>query len=123
MISQLRLLKVLVVFSLITYTLILISASKTENKLKTLKKQKSVPCTKKILGKKKVITDLLPFFQMFQKFTKGVCMIRSMICLKINFLDTNTSFHGRKDATSPDKKEVCRAILTDLSKALDCTSS
>ena len=41
-------------------------------RLKTLKKQKCVPCTKKMIGKKKVTTDLLVFFQMFQKFTKGV---------------------------------------------------
>ena len=39
--------------------------------------------------KEKVTTDLLVFFQMFQKFRKGVCMIRSGIALKINFLDIN----------------------------------
>ena len=65
---------------------------KEENTLKTLKKQKCVPCTKNMVGKKKVTTDLLVFFQMFQKFTKGVCMIRSMIFLKINFLNTNADF-------------------------------
>ena len=56
--------------------------------------------------KKKVTTDLLVFFQMFQKFTKGVFMIRSMIFLKTNFLDINAdfSFHGRKDAISPWQK-------------------
>ena len=53
MISQLRLLKVLVVFSLITYTLILISASKTENKLKTLKKTEERPLYKKDPRKEK----------------------------------------------------------------------
>ena len=42
-----------------------------------------------MVGKKKVTADLLVFFQiqMFQKFTKGVCMIRCRISLKINFLD------------------------------------
>ena len=59
---------------------------------KCIKKQKCVPCTKKMVGKKKVTTDLLVFFQMFQKFTKGVCMIRSMIFLRINFLNTNADF-------------------------------
>ena len=53
---------------------------------------KCVPCTKKMVGKQKVTTDLLVFFQMFQKFTEGVCMIRSMIFLKINFLNTNADF-------------------------------
>ena len=79
-------------FSVYIYISILKSASKTENTLKTLKKRKCVPCTKKMVGKKKVTTDLLVFFQMFQKFTNGVCMIRSMIFLKINFLDINADF-------------------------------
>ena len=56
------------------------------------KKANVHPCTKKMLGKKKVTTDLLLFFQMFQKFTKGVYMIRSMIFFKINFLDINADF-------------------------------
>ena len=71
------------------YILILISASKME---KTLKKQKCILCTKKMVGKKKVTIDLLVFFQTSRKFTKGVCMIRSMIFLKINFLDINVGF-------------------------------
>ena len=41
----------------------------------TLKKRKSVPCRKKKVGKKKVTTDLFVFFQLFEKFTKGVCKI------------------------------------------------
>ena len=57
------------------YILILISVSMTENTLKTLKKRKSVPCRKKKVGKKKVTTDLFVFFQLFEKFTKGVCKI------------------------------------------------
>ena len=57
------------------YILTLISASKTENTLKTLKKRN---CTKKMIEKKKVTTDLSVFFQMFQKFSKDVCMIKSM---------------------------------------------
>ena len=60
---------------------------------------------------------------MFQKFTKGVCMIRSMIFLKINFLDVNADF-GRvsipkmhffpmveKMLLGGNKKEVSEAIL------------
>ena len=57
---------------------------KAENKLKSLKKQKYVPCTKKLVEKKKVTTDLPVFFPMFQKFMKGVCTIRSMMFFKIN---------------------------------------
>ena len=72
-------------FSNYIYILILISVSKTENKLKTLKKRKSVPCTKKMGEKKKVTIDLSVFFQMFQKFTEVVCMITSTIFLKIHF--------------------------------------
>ena len=60
--------------------------------MKTLKKRKCVPCTKKMLEKKKVTTDVSVFFQMFQNFTKGVCVIISMILLKINFLDINADF-------------------------------
>ena len=45
---------------------------------------------KKIVEKKKVTTVLSVFFQMIQKFTRGVCMIRSMIFLKIHFRDINT---------------------------------
>ena len=67
-----------------------------------------------IVEKEKVTTDLSAFFEMFQKFTKGVCMIRSMI-LQANFLDINadfvrvsipkcTSFHGKKDGISPWQK-------------------
>ena len=52
-----------------------ISVTMTENTLKTLKKRKSVPCRKKMVGKKKVTTDLFVFFQLFEKFTKGVCKI------------------------------------------------
>ena len=55
-------------------------------------KRKCVPCTKKMVEKKKVTTDLLVFFQMFQKFTKDVCMIRSMVFLKINFRHINADF-------------------------------
>ena len=40
----------------------------------------------------KVATDLLVLFQMFQKFTKSVCMIRSMVFLKIIFQDINADF-------------------------------
>ena len=99
----------------------------TKNTLKTLKKRKCVLCTRKMVGKKKVTTDLLVFFQMFQKFTKGVCIIRSIIFLKTNFSMSMrnsqgfqcpkcNSFHGRKDAR--DKKEVCEAILTDCQTLL-----
>ena len=56
------------------------------------KKAEVCPLYKKYGRKEKVTTDLLAFFQMFQKFTKGVCMIRSMIFLKINFLNTNADF-------------------------------
>ena len=56
------------------------------------KKAEVRPLYKKMVEKKKVTTDLLVFFQMFQKFTKGVCMTRSMIFLKINFLNTNADF-------------------------------
>ena len=55
------------------------NTSSNDNDALTLKKQKCVPCTKKMVIKKKVTTDLLVFFQMFQKFTKDICMIRSMI--------------------------------------------
>ena len=79
-------------FSDYIYILILISASETETTLKTLKKQKYVRCTKKMVKKKKVTTDLSVFFQMFQKSTKGVFLIKSMIFLKINFLDINADF-------------------------------
>ena len=56
------------------------------------KKAEVCPLYKKDGRKEKVTTNLLVFFQMFQKFTKGVCMIRSMIFLKINFLNTNADF-------------------------------
>ena len=59
-------------------------------------------------------------------------MIRPMIFLKINFLDINADFvrvlipkiHSmvEKMLLARDKKEVCGAILTDLSKAFDCIS-
>ena len=65
MISQLSWLKFLVFFSLIIY--ICVSTDK-------------------------VATDLLVLFQMFQKFTKSVCMIRSMVFLKIIFQDINADF-------------------------------
>ena len=65
---------------------------KTENTLKTLKKRKCVLCIKKMVGKEKVTTDLLIFFQICQKFRKGVCMIRSTIFLKISLLDINADF-------------------------------
>ena len=90
----------------------LINASKTENTLKTLKMPKCFPYTKKMVEKKKVTTDLLVFCQMFQVFTKSVCMIRSMVLLKINFQYIKmqislglqypkcTPFYGRKDAIS-----------------------
>ena len=105
-----------------------------ENTLKTLKKWKCVPCTKKMVGKKKVTTDLLVFFQVFQKFTKGVYMFRSMIFLKITFLDINADFARvsipkmhyfsmvGKMLLTRNKKEVCGVILTDLSKAIGCIS-
>ena len=79
-------------FFSVMYLLILISASKMENTLKTLKKRRCVPCTKKMAEKKKVTTDLLLFFQMFQKFPKSPCVTRSMIFLKIIFLDVNADF-------------------------------
>ena len=52
---------------------------------------------KKVVQSNDIPTKLIKsfsglFFQMFQKFTKGVCMIRSMIFLKINFLNTNADF-------------------------------
>ena len=50
--------------------LILISTSKTEHTLKTLKKRKCFPCTKKMVDKKKVTTDQSVFFQMFQSLRK-----------------------------------------------------
>ena len=121
-------------FSVYIYISILKSASKTENTLKTLKKRKCVPCTKKMVGKKKVTTDLLVFFQVFQKFTKGVYMFRSMIFLKITFLDINADFVRvsipkmhyfsmvGKMLLTRNKKEVCGVILTDLSKAIGCIS-
>ena len=84
-----KLIKSFSAFSLIIYVLILISASETKKTLKTLRQRKCVPCTKEMVEKKKVTIDLLVFFKMFQKFTKVVCMIRSMIFLKINFLDIN----------------------------------
>ena len=101
---------------------------------KTLKKQKCILCTKKMVGKKKVTIDLLIFFQTSRKFTKGVCMIRSMIFLKIHFLDINVGFvrisipkmhffPWQKRCYQPvAKKELCGAILTDLSEAFDCIS-
>ena len=67
---------------------------KAENTLKSLKKQKYVPCTKKLVEKKKVTTDLPVFFPMFQKFMKGVCTIRSMMFFKINVWDINSDFAG-----------------------------
>ena len=85
-----------------------------------------------MVGKKKVTTDLLVFFQMFQNFTEGVCMIRSMMFLKISFLDINADLNTqnallsmveKKMLLARDKKEVCGAILTDLSKVFDCISN
>ena len=102
--------------------------------LKTLKKWKCVPCTKKMVEKKKVTTDLSVFFQIFQKFLKGVCMIRSMFFLKISFRDINADFVKgfntqnallsivEKMLLARDKKEVCGVILTYLSKAFNCIS-
>ena len=56
-------------------------------------------------------------------------MIRSMIFLKIKFLDINADFVRvlhffmvEKMQLTRDKKEVCGTILTDLSKAFDCIS-
>ena len=101
--------------------------------LKTLKKWKCVPCTKKMVEKKKVTTDLSVFFQIFQKFLKGVCMIRSMFFLKISFRDINADFVKgfntqnallsivEKMLLARDKKEVCGVILTYLSKAFNCS--
>ena len=65
---------------------------KTENTLTTLKKRKCVLCIKKMVGKEKVTADLFVFFQICQKFTKGVCMIGSTIFLKISLLDINADF-------------------------------
>ena len=85
-----------------------------------------------MVGKKKVTTDLLVFFQMFQNLTEGVCMIRSMMFLKISFLDINADLNTqnallsmveKKMLLARDKKEVCGAILTDLSKVFDCISN
>ena len=61
---------------------------------------------------------------------KGVCMIRSMIFLKIFFLDINVGFSTQnslrfmveKMLLACDKTEVCGAILTDLPKVLGCIS-
>ena len=47
--------------------------------MEDFKKQKGVPCIKRIVKKNKIPTNLSVFFQMFLKFMKGVCMIRSMI--------------------------------------------
>ena len=99
--------------------------------MEDFKKAECVPCTKKMVGKKKVTTDLLVFFQMFQNFTEGVYIIRSMIFLKISFLDINADLNTQNSLLSMvekkmllarDKKEVCGAILTDLSKAFYCIS-
>ena len=67
---------------------------------------------------------------MFQKFAKGVCMIRSMIFFKSKFcryqcgfrkvLNTQNIFLSitEKLLLTCDKKNICRAILTDLSNLL-----
>ena len=89
-------------------------------------KRKCVPCTTRMVETKKVTTGLLVFFQMLQKFTKGVCMIRSIIFLKIRFLDVNVQkalfSMVKKMLLTCDTKEVCEAVLTDLSKYFDCIS-
>ena len=61
---------------------------------------------------------------MFQKSTKGVCTIRSMIFLKIKGFNTQNTLLSmvQKMLLARGKKEVCKAILTDLSKAFDCIS-
>ena len=71
---------------------------------------------------------------MFQKFTKVVCMIRSMIFFENKFsryqCGCRKCFNTQnvllsmveKMQLARDKKEVCGAILTDLSKAFDCIS-
>ena len=107
------------------------------NTLKTLKKRKCVPCTKKMVEKKKVTTDLsisFQMFQMFQKFTKGVCMIRSMTFFENKFSIYQCGFRKgfntqnallsmvEKMLLLRDKKEICGATSTDLSKAFDCIS-
>ena len=56
------------------------------------KKAEVHPLYKKDGRKEKMTTDLSVFFQMLQKFTKDVFMIKSMIFQKINFLDINADF-------------------------------
>ena len=88
------------------------------------------PCIKKVVEKKKVTTGVSVFCQMFQKFTKVVCMIRSIIfyILYINedFLRvTIPKLHFfpmvEEMLLARDKNEVCGAILTDLPKSFNCT--
>ena len=58
----------------------------------TLYKQRSVPYTKTMAEKRKVTIGLLVFFQMFQKYTKDVYMIKSMTFLTITFQKINAAF-------------------------------
>ena len=102
--------------------------------LKTLKKWKCVPCTKKMVEKKKVTTDLSVFFQIFQKFMKGVYMIRSMFFFENKFSRCQCGFRKgfntqnallsivEKMLLARDKKEICGVILTYLSKAFNYIS-
>ena len=98
--------------------------------MKTFKRRKCVPCTKKIVGKKKVTTDLFisnvskvyerclydliyDFFE--NKFSRYQCGFRK------GFNTQNVLLSMvEKMLLAHDKREVCRAILTDLSKFFDC---
>ena len=112
--------------------LILISASETEKTLKTSKKWKSVPCTKKDGRKEKsnyrpvnifsnvskvyercLYDQIYYFFE--NKFSRYQCEFRKGLR---NALFSMTE----KMLLARDKREVCRAILTDLSKSFDCIS-
>ena len=99
----------------------------------TLKKRRSSPYGKKMVEKKKVATVLLVVFShMFESYTKDVYIIKSMSFLKIGFQNNNAVFarfsifkihlDGKKMLLAHDKKDVCGAILTDLSKTFDCIS-
>ena len=99
----------------------------------TLKKRRSGPYGKKMVEKKKVATVLLVVFShMFESYTKDVYIIKSMSFLKIGFQNNNAVFarfsiykirlDGKKMLLAHDKKDVCGAILTDLSKTFDCIS-
>ena len=97
--------------------------------LKRLKFDQSI---KKTEEQKNRITDPLAFCQMFPKFMKDVytskCIpILTKYSLKINavfikalILNISLLVMIEKMRASRDNKQICAAILTDLSKAFDC---